>query len=124
LASQGVVCTVINTSCFMYIDQSGRVATDIKGIRGHMQILHGVTQDDTSWGFSEIWERLTSWLLNLAWLKQLFVTIIMLVILFLTLCLMIKCAFKCCLKMGDSYSKWKRHRLRQKLESNKYFRDL
>ncbi|NXU60079.1 ERVV2 protein, partial [Turnix velox] len=29
LASQGGVCTVINVSCCMYIDQSGRIATDL-----------------------------------------------------------------------------------------------
>ncbi|NXP83444.1 ERVV2 protein, partial [Ramphastos sulfuratus] len=29
LASRGGVCTVINTSCCVYIDQSGRIATDL-----------------------------------------------------------------------------------------------
>ncbi|NXN20321.1 ERVV2 protein, partial [Indicator maculatus] len=29
LASQGGVCTVINTSCCMYVDLSGRIATDL-----------------------------------------------------------------------------------------------
>ncbi|NXA98895.1 ERVV2 protein, partial [Melanocharis versteri] len=29
LASQGGVCTIVNTSCCMYIDQSGRIATDL-----------------------------------------------------------------------------------------------
>uniref|UniRef100_A0A672TFW9 ERVV2 protein n=1 Tax=Strigops habroptila TaxID=2489341 RepID=A0A672TFW9_STRHB len=29
LASQGDVCTVINTSCCTYIDQSGRISTDL-----------------------------------------------------------------------------------------------
>ncbi|NWR53790.1 ERVV2 protein, partial [Regulus satrapa] len=30
LASQGGVCTVINTSCCVYVDQSGRVNTDLE----------------------------------------------------------------------------------------------
>ncbi|NXW39238.1 ERVV2 protein, partial [Phaetusa simplex] len=30
LASQGGVCTVINTSCCMYVDQSGRISTDLE----------------------------------------------------------------------------------------------
>ncbi|NXA57397.1 ERVV2 protein, partial [Nothocercus julius] len=29
LASQGGVCTVINTSCCVYIDQSRRISTDL-----------------------------------------------------------------------------------------------
>ena len=32
LAAQGGVCTVVNTSCCMYIDQSGRVSTDLEEI--------------------------------------------------------------------------------------------
>ncbi|NXI78944.1 ERVV2 protein, partial [Rhipidura dahli] len=30
LASHGEQCTAINTSCSVYIDQSGRVSTDVK----------------------------------------------------------------------------------------------
>uniref|UniRef100_A0A8C3JU16 ERVV2 protein n=1 Tax=Calidris pygmaea TaxID=425635 RepID=A0A8C3JU16_9CHAR len=67
LASQGGVCAMINTSCCAYVDQSGRVATDIKNIRDQIGILHDVTQDDVGWGFFEVWKKLTSWLPNLKW---------------------------------------------------------
>ncbi|NXY44665.1 ERVV2 protein, partial [Ceuthmochares aereus] len=29
LASQGGVCTVVNTSCYVYVDQLGRIETDL-----------------------------------------------------------------------------------------------
>ncbi|NXY65810.1 ERVV2 protein, partial [Callaeas wilsoni] len=29
LASQGGVCTIVNTSCCVYVDQSNRIATDL-----------------------------------------------------------------------------------------------
>ncbi|KAF1436292.1 Syncytin-2, partial [Pygoscelis papua] len=59
LAAQGGVCTVINTSCCTYVDQSGRVSTDLQVIWEQTKILHQVTKDDTSWGFEEIWNKLT-----------------------------------------------------------------
>ncbi|NXN69024.1 ERVV2 protein, partial [Himantopus himantopus] len=121
LASQGGVCKIINTNCCVYVDQSGRVTTDLQEIRDQMKILHRVSEDDTSWGFSELWEKLTSWLPNLTWLKQLFVMMIVLVILFVVLCLMVRCALQCCRSSGDSYSEWKKNQLRRRLESNKYF---
>uniref|UniRef100_A0A8C3K6K4 Uncharacterized protein n=1 Tax=Calidris pygmaea TaxID=425635 RepID=A0A8C3K6K4_9CHAR len=122
LASQGGVCAMINTSCCAYVDQSGRVATDIKNIRDQIGILHDVTQDDIGWGFFEVWKNLTSWLPNLKWVKQLLITVIVLAILFTIIVLMIKCAFTC--NTRNSYGEWKRNRLRQKLESNKYFKNV
>lgn len=87
LASQGGVCTVINVSCCMYVDQSGRITDDLREIRQQAKILHEVTQDDTSWGFSELWEELTSWLPDLMWLKQLFATEIIIILLSIILCI-------------------------------------
>ncbi|NXH77365.1 ERVV2 protein, partial [Hydrobates tethys] len=29
LASQGGICTIINTSCCMYVDESGRISADV-----------------------------------------------------------------------------------------------
>ncbi|XP_037228138.1 syncytin-2-like [Falco rusticolus] len=54
LASQGGVCTIINVSCCMYVDQSGRITADLQEIRKQAKILHKVTQNDISWGFSEL----------------------------------------------------------------------
>lgn len=71
LASQGGVCATINISCCMYIDQNGTISTDLDKIRRQSEVLHKITKDDTSWGFEEIWHKLTSWLPNLTWLRQL-----------------------------------------------------
>lgn len=48
LAAQGGVCTVVNTSCCVYVDQSGRIETDIHKIWHQTKILHKVNQDDVS----------------------------------------------------------------------------
>ena len=121
LAFQGGVCTVINVDCCMYADQSGRITEDLQEIRKQVNILHKVTQDNTSWSFFELWEKLTSWLPNLTWLKQLFVMIIVIVFLFLIISIAVRCGFWCFKGTGNSYSEWKRNQLRQKLESNQYF---
>ncbi|NXJ72194.1 ERVV2 protein, partial [Rostratula benghalensis] len=121
LASQGGVCTIINTSCCTYVDQSGRVATDLQEIWEQTKILREVTKDDTPWGFSELWDKLTSWFPNLAWLKTLFMTIMGILIMGILITISIKCLLWCCRSTRDTYSTWKRHQLRQKLESNKYF---
>lgn len=95
LASKGGVCTVINTSCCMYIDQSHRVATDLNEIWKQTQILHKVTKDNTSWGFEEIWDKITSWLPNFKWLRQIFATIIGVIGLVILIWVMFKCMTLC-----------------------------
>lgn len=60
LASQGGVCTIVNASCCMYIDQSGRISTDLEEIKKQTTVLHEVTRDDLTWGFEEMWNKLTS----------------------------------------------------------------
>jgi len=50
LASKGGVCTVINTSFCVSIDQSGRIATDLQDTWKHTKILHEIQKDDTSYG--------------------------------------------------------------------------
>lgn len=45
-----------------------------------------VAQDDTPWGFTDLVEKLTSWLPKLTWMKQLFITIIMVIVLSMVLC--------------------------------------
>ncbi|NXS69787.1 ERVV2 protein, partial [Pandion haliaetus] len=123
-AQQGGLCTVINERCYTYVNQEKQIETDLSQIWKQTQLLHLMSQDDTSWGFTEIWEKLTSWLPNLAWLKQLFVTLIIIIFLSVVLCIAVRCGFWCCRSTGDSYSEWKKNQLRQRLESNKYFEKM
>ena len=46
-----------------------------------MQILHEITKDNFSWSFETIWNKLTSWLPNLEWLKHAFVIILIVIVL-------------------------------------------
>uniref|UniRef100_A0A8B9FUU2 Envelope glycoprotein n=1 Tax=Amazona collaria TaxID=241587 RepID=A0A8B9FUU2_9PSIT len=95
LASQRGVCTIINTSCCMYIDQSGRISTDLEEIWKQTRILHEVTKDDVSWGFMDLWNKLTSWLPNLQWLKHIFATSIILLGLGIFICILFQCLMNC-----------------------------
>ncbi|NXI91709.1 ERVV2 protein, partial [Psophia crepitans] len=120
LTSQGGVCKIINTSC-VYIDQSRRIVTDLQEIWEQTKVLHEVTKDDTSWVFSELWDKLTSWLPNLTWLRTLFTTTPEILIIGIMILIALRCLLWCCRNTGDTCSTWKRHQLRKKLESNKYF---
>ncbi|NXF10194.1 ERVV2 protein, partial [Smithornis capensis] len=120
LTKQGGVCAVVGTSCYTYIDQNQAVNTDLQSIWNQMKILHQVTQDNTSWGFQELWDKLTSWLPNLAWLKQLFMAIV--IVLGIVVCFGARCFMWMCMCTNDGYKEWKRHQLRWKVESGKYFR--
>uniref|UniRef100_A0A8B9UZ12 Envelope protein syncytin-Car1 n=1 Tax=Anas zonorhyncha TaxID=75864 RepID=A0A8B9UZ12_9AVES len=91
LAAQGGVCTVINTSCCMYVDQSGRISTDLEEIWKQTRVLHEISKDDLSWSFSEIWNKLTSWLPNFQWLEQVFIALITLVVLGIFVCMLFRC---------------------------------
>uniref|UniRef100_A0A663FGB7 Envelope protein n=1 Tax=Aquila chrysaetos chrysaetos TaxID=223781 RepID=A0A663FGB7_AQUCH len=120
-AKEGGVCVLINQSCCAYLNERQQVETDIEKIWEISKELHLITMDDTSWGFSEIREKLTSWLPNLTWPKQLFVTAIIIIFLLIILCTTIRCSLWCFQSTGDSYSEWKKNQLRRRLESNKYF---
>ncbi|NWI48543.1 ERVV2 protein, partial [Picathartes gymnocephalus] len=115
-AQMGGVCTLINTSCCTYIDQSGQI-TDIQTIWQHAKILHDVTKADTSWS-THIWETLISWLPNLNWLKQLFTGILLLGIIILCTCIFSQCFLWCCQRTTMSYDDWKRYKLRQSRKRN------
>ncbi|NWS49542.1 ERVV2 protein, partial [Probosciger aterrimus] len=123
LASQGGVCSVINNSCCSYRDQSGRIETNLEEIWKQVRVLHEMAKDDTSWGFKEIWKKLTSWLPNLSWLRQLFVGILMLIIIILITCGMVKCFFLV-LQTMMNYEEWKRKKIKHQVETGKYFRKL
>lgn len=100
LAAQGGVCTVINTSCCMYVDQSGRISTDLEEIWEQTRTLHEISKDDLSWSYSEIWNKLTSWLPNFQWLKQVFIAIITLVVLGIFVCMLFRCLL-CCVTVNS-----------------------
>ncbi|NXI92789.1 ERVV2 protein, partial [Psophia crepitans] len=121
LAKEGGLCTVINQTCCVYINKQNQIEIDLEKIWESNKILHGVAQDDTSWGFTDLVEKLTSWLPNLTWLKQLFVTVIIIILLSVVLCMTVGCALWWFRNTGDSYSEWKKSQLRRKLESNRYF---
>lgn len=106
LASQGGVCTIVNTSCCVYVDQSHRITTDLHEIWEQTKILHEVTKDNTSWGFEEIWEVLTSWLPNLKWLKQLFMIIVSIIILVALIWILVKCIILCNKETVKNYKKY------------------
>ncbi|NXK16457.1 ERVV2 protein, partial [Arenaria interpres] len=120
---EGGLCAVINQSCCSYVNQNGRIEKDLQNIIAKTQILHQVSQDNTSSGFSDLWEKLTSWLPNFAWLKQLFALLITIIFLGLTVCILVRC-FICCTKgAADEYVQWKKHQLREKVESQTYFKN-
>uniref|UniRef100_A0A8C0HNI8 Envelope glycoprotein n=1 Tax=Buteo japonicus TaxID=224669 RepID=A0A8C0HNI8_9AVES len=121
LAKERGLCVVINQTCCTYINQNQQIATDIEEIWEKTKILHEASQDDTSWGLTDILEKLTSWLPNLAWLKQFFVTTTIIILLSVVLCIVVRCGFWCSKSTGDSYSEWKNNQLRWELETNKYF---
>ncbi|NXS11646.1 ERVV2 protein, partial [Neodrepanis coruscans] len=116
-ADLGGVCTLIDTSCCMYINQNQKVSVNLQNIWVQTKTLY---QNDTPWAFRELWEALTSWLPNLAWLRQLFMATIIIIISGVVVYTSVGC-FKCVYaRTGDRYVKWKRHRLRWKIESGKY----
>ncbi|XP_074667198.1 endogenous retrovirus group V member 2 Env polyprotein-like [Strix aluco] len=93
MAKEGGVCTVINQSCCAFVNCEAQIETDVHRIWEASKLFHLIAQDDTSWGFTNLWEKLTSWLPNFAWLKQLFVLVVTLLILGLLTCILIKCFF-------------------------------
>ncbi|NXO57352.1 ERVV2 protein, partial [Aramus guarauna] len=124
LAKEGGLCTVINQTCCIYINKQNQIETDLEKIWEKNKILHRVAQDDTSWRFTDLVEKLTSWLPNLTWMKQLFITVIIVILLSIVFCMTVRCALWCFRNTGDSYSEWKRNQPRRKLESNKYFEGM
>ncbi|NWH83019.1 ERVV2 protein, partial [Piaya cayana] len=110
-AKEGGVCMVINQTCCSYINQKNRVETDINQIWEKTKILHMVTQDNTSWGFTNVWEKLTSWLPNLNWIRQLFATIVGILVLVIMILILIKCSLWCLQSTEGTYSTWKKHQL-------------
>lgn len=105
----------------MYVNEAGRIETDLKKYLEKTKILHKVVQDDTSWGFWELWNKLTSWLPNFYWLKQLFIGILILLILVFLTCVLVQCAFWCCVKGLNDYETWKCNQIKHHVETGKNF---
>ncbi|NWW97895.1 ERVV2 protein, partial [Caloenas nicobarica] len=121
LAKEGGLCMAINQTSCTYINKDRQVKTDLQQIWEKTKLLHQVSKDDTCLGFTKHWEKLTSWLPDLGWLKQLFVLVIILIVLSLLICILLRCLLCCTKGTMDSYTQWKKHQLRQKVESGKYF---
>ncbi|NWQ67929.1 ERVV2 protein, partial [Neopipo cinnamomea] len=115
------LCVVINQSCCSYVAQDRWIEKNLQTIMDRAKLLHAVTLDDTHWGFSNLWKKLTSWLPDLGWLKQLFVVILTVIISGILICVFLKCFIWCSKSSCDSYLEWKRHQLRQRVESGSYF---
>uniref|UniRef100_A0A8C8S7K0 Envelope protein syncytin-Car1 n=2 Tax=Pelusios castaneus TaxID=367368 RepID=A0A8C8S7K0_9SAUR len=92
LAAQGGVCATLNSTCCVFLDQTGRIETDVHVIQNKIRLLHQISTDDTSWGFKNLWDTLTSWLPNLGWLKHLFVICLTLLIFGFLFCCCLHCS--------------------------------
>ncbi|NXU95627.1 ERVV2 protein, partial [Xiphorhynchus elegans] len=115
------LCAVIKQSCCSYVSQDHRIEKDLQTMVAKMNVLRQVALYDTSWGFTILWNKLTSWLPNLAWLKTLIGILTRILISVFLIFLALKCFFRCYGSTGSTYIDWKRNQLRQKLESYKYF---
>ncbi|NXK82147.1 ERVV2 protein, partial [Amazona guildingii] len=121
-ASQGGVCSVNNESCCSYIDQSGRIETDLEEIWEQTKMFHEMAKDDNYWVFEEIQKKLTSWLPNLSWFGQLVAGVLILIVLILITCGMTECSFWCCKQSMMNYDEWKRNKIKHQVETGSYFR--
>ena len=122
-AKEGGVCTIINQSCCVYLNKDLRIETDLRKIWEQTKVLHKASQDNIGWE-KGLWDTLTSWLPNLGWVKQLFLVGIIIAILVLLIsftCIVVKCSMCLYQGTGREYEVWKRHELRQKVESGAYF---
>ena len=119
-AKEGGVCTVISQSRCAYSKKDLRIERDWWKVWEQMKVLHRTSQDDPSWE-GDLRNLLTSWLLSLGWLKQLFLVCILLVLLGGFTCVMMRCSACLCWNTRKEYEIWKKHELRQKVESGTYF---
>ncbi|XP_067999225.1 uncharacterized protein [Melanerpes formicivorus] len=123
-AEMGGVCTLINTTCCTYVDRSGQIKTDVQNIWEQGKVLHEVSKDDTSYGLSDLWEELTSWMPNIRWLKQLLLGIVMIVLLIILLLVLIEIIMCTGKSSVESYHKYKNYTLRHELETGHYFKKI
>ena len=91
LAKERGLCMVINQTCCVYVNQEKRIETDLQQNWITPKILHQVSLDDTSLGFSDLWEKFTSCLPHFMRLKQPFVVVIIIIVLELLICITLRC---------------------------------
>lgn len=77
-AAHGGVCAIINTTCYSYVDQSGRMRKDLAEIWKGIQILHEVASRNNTLNFDHVFYTLTSWL-PFAWIKEGFIIVVVIV---------------------------------------------
>lgn len=114
-AKEGGVCVARNQSCCAYVDKAWRVETDIQAIWERTKLLHQMSMDNTSFGFRDLWEKLTSWLPDFTWLKQLFIICVIIMIVLILMCITMRCMLCLCINSGKGYGKRKKLRLWQQL---------
>ncbi|NXS74706.1 ERVV2 protein, partial [Pandion haliaetus] len=114
---EGGICMIINTSCCAYINKDKQIEADLDTLWEKTQVFHELSLDNTSLRFQDLWEKLTSWLPNLGWLKQLLIGLITLMILGMFVCVFLKCFLWCCWNSAETYSDWKRNKIRYQVET-------
>ncbi|NXN91335.1 ERVV2 protein, partial [Rhinopomastus cyanomelas] len=123
-ANVGGVCTLINTCCCTYIDESSKIEADIQKMWEQAKLFHQVAQVKTKWGFQELWGKLTSWLPNFGWIKQIFVLILTPIVVGIFICILFRPYLWCTNCNKDRHTEWKRNQLRQKVGTGTYFRKI
>ncbi|XP_054246936.1 endogenous retrovirus group V member 2 Env polyprotein-like [Indicator indicator] len=123
-AKEGGLCTIVNDSCCTYVNEEKKIEMDLHKIWEQSKVFHEVSRDDISYGFSNLWEKLTSWMPNIFWLKQLLVGIVMIIILIVLIVVLIKVIM--CIGKSDvkSYERYKNDKLRHELETGNYFKKI
>uniref|UniRef100_A0A8C3EAP4 Uncharacterized protein n=1 Tax=Corvus moneduloides TaxID=1196302 RepID=A0A8C3EAP4_CORMO len=86
LVAQGGVCAIVSTNCCSYVDQSGRIKKDLDEIWKGTQILHEAASRNNTLKFDHIFDTLTSWLPNWAWVKEIFIIVVIAVIICVISC--------------------------------------
>ena len=120
-AKERGVCTIINTSCCADINTDRQREADLNMLWQKTRVFHKVPLDDTSLGFRDLWDKETSWLPNVACLKQLLMGLITLMALGILVCISLKCFLWCCQDSVATHSDWKRNKIRHQIETGKYF---
>ena len=85
------MCTKINHTYCVYVDETQRIETDVHKLWEQIKVIRQVTLEDTSFRFTELWSKLTSWLPNFVWLKQLFMACVVLLFLGIFICYVVSC---------------------------------
>jgi len=103
-AKEREVCMIINTCCCAYINKDRQIEADLNMLWEKTRVFHEVALDDTSLGFRDLRDKVTSWLPNLEWLKQLLMGLITLMVLGILVYICLKCFLWRCQNLVETYS--------------------